>query len=104
MNCFEEAIESLKFELTLSKLLSKSAQELKAKIKIGRILLYHQKKFDFALKLFLKAKRDAEKYNAKPEEALCCGYLAECYLGIGEVLMVCKYFLLELNLFMQSNA
>lgn len=90
MNYIEEAIDSLKFELTLSKLLNKSCQELNAKIEIGRILFYHQKKYNITLKLFLRTKRDAQKYNAKCQEALCCGYLAECYLKISEFSMVIK--------------
>uniref|UniRef100_A0A1I7VS76 Tetratricopeptide repeat protein 29 n=1 Tax=Loa loa TaxID=7209 RepID=A0A1I7VS76_LOALO len=73
----------LRCYLTLAVILSKDTARLNAFISIGRTLLIRQRYIE-AKKIFTKALNLTSETDYRRERGLIYGYIAECYLGIGE--------------------
>ncbi|KAK6102045.1 TPR repeat family protein [Brugia pahangi] len=73
----------LRCYLTIAGILSKDTARLNAFISIGRTLLLRQR-YTEAKKIFTKALNLTTETNYRRERGLIYGYMAECYLGIGE--------------------
>lgn len=79
----EECHSCLRCYLTLAGFLSKNVARLEAFISIGRTLLLRGR-YKEAKKIFMKAFYLTTEKDRRRERGLIHGYIAECYLGLGD--------------------
>uniref|UniRef100_A0A7E4W1I9 TPR_REGION domain-containing protein n=1 Tax=Panagrellus redivivus TaxID=6233 RepID=A0A7E4W1I9_PANRE len=98
LESWDDAHDCAKFHLTLSGLIECPQQKLTALLTLGKIFI-KKCEFQTAVKVLLKVKSLGEQLNAKPELAVCFGYLGECYLKLNRKEKALSHFCNQLSYF-----